>query len=203
MIVDPSTGRVVTTIFEKSVYELGFSPKGSFIITWQYPPANEPSSKNEPTENLKVFRVEDPTYNPEEPSTRQAVGQFKQRPQTGFNLQYTEDEQYCARAVTNEVHFFESSNLRKPWKKLRVEGVSHFALSPGAHPSIATFTPERKVSGNFRLLSTLLLASDSNYRGHRLLSKSFVFPHLIAPSIERISSRATRLNSYGTLLAQL
>lgn len=160
VIVDPSDGRVVTTIFEKNVYELGFSPKGSYIITWQFPSRKE---NNEPNDNLKVWRVEDPEYNPEEPSSRKVVGQFVQKSQTGWNLQYTEDEKYCARSVTNEVHFFENPNLSKPWKKLRVQGVSHFALSPGSNPSVATVTPERKVRGYLPpAFYSLLFVSDSS-----------------------------------------
>jgi translation initiation factor 2A len=74
------------------------------------------------------------------------VGQFVQRSQTGWNLQYTTDEQYCARVVTNEVQFYESSDLRTVWNKLRVEGVADFAIAPGKTHSVAVFVPERKAS---------------------------------------------------------
>src|SRR5207245_4191090 len=61
------------------------------------------------------------------------------------NLQYTHDEKYCARVVTNEVHFYESDDLGTVWNKLRVEGVADFAISPGKTNSVAVFVPERKV----------------------------------------------------------
>ena len=32
------------------------------------------------------------------------------------------------------------------WKKLRVDGLTSFSLSPGTNPSIAVFLPERKGS---------------------------------------------------------
>ena len=82
-----------------------------------------------------------------EPANEQdlVVGSFVQRAQTGWILQYTSDEQFCARAVTNEVQFYESGNLGMVWNKLRVEGVSEFALSPGNKHSVAVFIPERKV----------------------------------------------------------
>lgn len=73
------------------------------------------------------------------------IGQYVQKQQTGWNLQYTADERYCARCVTNEVQFYESSDLGTVWNKLRVEGVTDFALSPGKNHSIAVFVPERKV----------------------------------------------------------
>ena len=75
-----------------------------------------------------------------------AVGEFVQKSQTGWNLQYTYDEKYCARIVTNEVQFYESCDLGTVWNKLRVEGVADFAVSPGKNHSIAVFIPERKVS---------------------------------------------------------
>lgn len=72
------------------------------------------------------------------------VGQFVQRSQTGWNLQYTSDERYCARVVTNEVQFYESGDLRTVWNKLCLEGVTDFAISPGSVNSVAVFVPERK-----------------------------------------------------------
>jgi translation initiation factor 2A len=76
--------------------------------------------------------------------THTVVGSWVQKSQTGWNLQYTADERFCARVVTNEVQFFQSDNLAKVWNKLRVEGVSDFSLSPGKNPSVAVFVPERK-----------------------------------------------------------
>ena len=81
----------------------------------------------------------------EEVDGHNAVGKFVQKSQTGWNLQYTFDERYCARVVTNEVQFYESGNLATVWNKLRVEGVCDFAVSPGDNHSIAVFVPERKV----------------------------------------------------------
>jgi translation initiation factor 2A len=82
---------------------------------------------------------------PEEGVTeRTVVGEYVQRSQTGWNLQYTSDEKFCARVVTNEVQFYQSGDLKMPWNKLRVEGVTDFAVSPGKNHSVAVFVPERK-----------------------------------------------------------
>lgn len=75
---------------------------------------------------------------------KETVGKFVQK-QTGWNLQYTYDERFCARLVTNEVQVYESHDLTKVWNKLRVEGVTDFAVSPGENHSIAVFVPEKKV----------------------------------------------------------
>ncbi|KAF2166192.1 hypothetical protein M409DRAFT_23381 [Zasmidium cellare ATCC 36951] len=138
-VVDASVGHVVTTLPAENVYELGFSPAGTFIITWQRPSKDEEGNA---TKNLKVWRTIDD--NAGEDGERAVVGKFVQKSQTGWNLQYTTDEQYCARCVTNEVQFYESKDLGTVWNKLRVEGVTDFALSRGKTHSVAVFVPERK-----------------------------------------------------------
>lgn len=139
-VIDASVGHVVTTLPAQNVYELGFSPLGTYIITWQRPTKDEEGNA---TKNLKVWRTLD--HDADTEGERNVVGQFVQRNQTGWNLQYTFDERYCARVVTNEVQFYESGDLKTVWNKLRVEGVADFAVSPGKNHSIAVFVPERKV----------------------------------------------------------
>ena len=138
-MVDASVGHVVTELPAENVYELGFSHNGTYIITWQRPTKDEEGNA---TKNLKVWRTVDD--NAGEGGERDVVGKFVQKNQTGWNLQYTSDEEYCARCVNNEVQIYESKDLGTVWNRLRVEGVSDFALSPGKTHSVAVFTPERK-----------------------------------------------------------
>jgi translation initiation factor 2A len=133
-------GQVVTTLPAENVYELGFSPLGTYMITWQRPAKDEEGNA---TKNLKVWRTVDDNAGQE--GERSVVGQFTQRSQTGWNLQYNADEKFCARVVTNEVQFYESGDLRTVWNKLRVEGVTDFSLAPGKNHTVAVFIPERKV----------------------------------------------------------
>ena len=95
--------------------------------------------------NLKVWRVREETLLSDGPE-KHCVGKFVQKSQTGWNLQYTFDEQFCARVVTNEVQIYHSHDLTRVWNKFRVEGVVEFAVSPGENHSIAVFVPERKVT---------------------------------------------------------
>ncbi|KAL4799445.1 eukaryotic translation initiation factor eIF2A-domain-containing protein [Aspergillus venezuelensis] len=134
-IIDPSVGHVVSTIPAENVFELGFSPLGTYLITWQRPSKD---ANGDATKNLKVWQVV-------ETEGDRVVGQYVQKSQTGWNIQYTADEKLCARVVTNEVQFYESGNLGRVWNKLRVEGVADFALSPALqNQSVAVFIPERK-----------------------------------------------------------
>ncbi|KAJ6111656.1 hypothetical protein N7523_007717 [Penicillium sp. IBT 18751x] len=134
-IVDASSGNLVSTIPAENVFELGFSPLGTYVITWQRASKDE---NGDATKNLKVWRAV------ESGDEHTVVGSYVQKSQTGWNLQYTPDEKLCARVVTNQVQFFQSDNLSTVWNKLHVEGVADFALSPGKTQSIAVFIPERK-----------------------------------------------------------
>jgi translation initiation factor 2A len=139
-IIDAAVGHVVGQLPTPNVYELGFSPHGSFIISWERPSKDD---NGDAVKNLKVWRTVEKIA---EGAQKQVVGQFVQRSQTGWNLQYTADEKYCARTVTNEVQFYRSGDLKSVWNKLRAEGVTDFAIAPGQANSVAVFIPERKVA---------------------------------------------------------
>jgi translation initiation factor 2A len=138
-VIDASVGHVITTLPTPNVYELGFSPLGTYLITWQRPSKDEDGNA---TKNLRVWKTL--SNEAEDDGSRAVIGEYVQKNQSGWNLQYTSDEKYCARVVTNEVQFFQSSDLRNPWNKLRVEGVTEMALAPGKNHSVAVFVPERK-----------------------------------------------------------
>jgi translation initiation factor 2A len=138
-VIDASDGRVITILPTPNVYQLGFSPLGTYLITWQLPTKDEEGNA---VKNLKVWRTL--SDEAEDDGSRAVIGEYVQKSQSGWNLQYTSDEKFCARVVTNEVQFFQSSDLRNPWNKLRVEGVTDMALSPGKNHSVAVFVPERK-----------------------------------------------------------
>ncbi|KAM7207976.1 eukaryotic translation initiation factor 2A [Naviculisporaceae sp. PSN 640] len=137
-VVDASVGHVIASLPIPAVYELDFSPRGTFLSTWERPAKDE---AGDATKNLKVWRVIEEVADGAE---KQPLGKFVQKSMSGWNLQYTSDERYCARLVTNEVQFYDSNNLTTVWNKLRVEGVTQFAVAPGLNQNVAVFVPERK-----------------------------------------------------------
>ena len=181
-VIDASIGSIVTELPADNVYELGFSHAGTYIITWQRPSKDE---NGDAVKNLKVWRTLDESAS--ESGERAVVGKFVQKSQTGWNLQYTSDEQYCARCVNNEVQFYESKDLGTVWSKLRVDGVSDFALSPGKTHSVAVFTPERK--------------------GQPASVKVFAVPHFNAPVSQKTFFKGDKVqlkwNQQGTSLIVL
>lgn len=142
-VCDASTSKTVMTLGLVSVYELAFSPKGSFLSTWERPSKDE---NGDATKNLKVWRVEQAAGDASQPSDAQPLGQFVQKQHEGWNLWYTSDEKYCARLVTNEVQFYQSGDLQTVANKLRIEGVRQFALAPGPLRGVAVYVPQRQVS---------------------------------------------------------
>lgn len=141
-IINTDTGAIISTLPAENVFELGFSPLGTYIITWQRSSKDE---NGDAVKNLKVWLVIDEKA-AAEGVEKEAAARFVQKSQTGWNLQYTYDEEFCARVVTNEVQIYQSHDLTTVWNKIRVEGVSDFAVSPGKGHTIAVFVPERKVS---------------------------------------------------------
>lgn len=139
-VIDASVGHVLTNIAIPNVFEVAFSPRGSFLSTWERPAKDE---AGDATKNFKIWRTIEDTP---EGAEKQPLGRFVQKSQTGWNLQYTSDEKFCARLVTNEVQFYDSNDLSTVWNKLRAEGVTDFAIAPGQSHNVAVFIPERKVS---------------------------------------------------------
>ncbi|WBW70736.1 translation initiation factor eIF2A [Schizosaccharomyces osmophilus] len=132
VIIDTGSGKTLRVLPAANVYELGFSPLGSILGTWERPGKE---ADGNPKQNMKIWNTD----------TGDLIFSFVQRNQTGWNLQYTVDEKLAARLVTNEIHFYDTANLGKPPVfKLRVEGMSDFALSPGRNHIVAVFVPERK-----------------------------------------------------------
>ena len=191
-VIDAYSGNIVSALPTENVYELGFSPLGTFVITWQRPSKDE---AGDAVKNLKVWHVLGDSAGSEN-IEKQPVGKFVQKSQTGWNLQYTFDERFCARVVTNEVQIYESHDLTKVWNKLRVEGVTDFAISPGENHSIAVFIPERKVGSTEGLRIGL-----RENRANPPLFEFTMSRNLTPQPHRRTSSRATRFNSSGIMQA--
>lgn len=138
-VVDASVGHVLTTLTVSNIYDVAFSPRGTYLSTWERPAKDE---NGDATKNLKIWRT---TEDIPEGAEKQPLGRFVQKSQSNWNLQYTSDEKLCARIVTNEVQFYNSDDLTTVWNKLRAEGVTDFSIAPGQSNNLAVFIPERKV----------------------------------------------------------
>ncbi|KAL4065104.1 eukaryotic translation initiation factor eIF2A-domain-containing protein [Scleroderma citrinum] len=115
-----------------NVIELNFSPRGTYISTWERPVKLEDGAQHK---NLRIFSV----------STGEELIAFTQKSQESWNLQYTVSESHAVRLVSQEVQVFRPAEWSKGVvDKLRVEGASMVSVSPGLNPSIALFFAEKK-----------------------------------------------------------
>jgi translation initiation factor 2A len=115
-----------------NIVELKFSPRGTYLSTWERPVKLEDGSQHK---NLRVFSV----------STGEELVAFSQKSQEGWDLQYTISESHAIRLVSQEIQVFRPSEWSKGIvDKLKVEGATSISLSPGLNPSVAVFIAEKK-----------------------------------------------------------
>ncbi|KAI9323826.1 eukaryotic translation initiation factor eIF2A-domain-containing protein [Dichotomocladium elegans] len=131
-VFDAATLTQWCEIQRPNVVDLWFSPQGSYVATWERPTKLEDGSGSQ---NLMIWDAK----------TAQLIASFSQKSLNNWCFQWTDDEKYCARMVTNEIQFWESRACGKSvWARLKLEGVAQFSLSPGKSPAVAVFIPERK-----------------------------------------------------------
>lgn len=115
-----------------NIIEMSFSPRGTYLSTWERPQKLEDGAQHK---NLRVFSV----------STGEELISFTQKSLDGWQLQYTISESHAIRLVSSEIQVYRPSEWAKGIvDKLKIEGASAVALSPGLNPSVAVFVAEKK-----------------------------------------------------------
>ena len=144
--------------------ELAFSPRGTFLMTWERPVKSENGGWSH---NLRVWDAQSGAQ----------VAEFERRQIDGWALQFTDKEDYCLRQVAAEIQVYDAHDFaRGTVGRLRVENIGTVSLSPGGQPSVAVFFPERKGAPAFvriyPLSSTLGAAASAAPPAHAA-QKSF------------------------------
>ncbi|CAG0889265.1 unnamed protein product [Darwinula stevensoni] len=131
--------KVIETQQLKQVFEadciriigLAFSPNGTYLSCLeQY---FSPKDGGQPKKNLSLWNIS---------KHGERMTDFVQKKQTNWQLQWAKDESTYSRIVTNEVHFYSSSDFKLISAKIRLEKVETFALSPGPSPfHVACYVP--------------------------------------------------------------
>lgn len=115
--------------------ELSFSPKGTYLSTWERPAKTEHENGASWSKNLRVW----------ETSTGALLAEFERRQLDGCFFQFNETETHCVRQAGSELQVYEPSKLAGgPVGRLRLENIGTFQLGPGPQPSVAVFFPEKK-----------------------------------------------------------
>lgn len=130
-VTDPDSGSLLRSIPAINIIDMAFSPRGKFIMSWERPKKDEASGNYGP--NLRLWEVETGEY----------IRGFTQKNQAGWKIQFSFDEKYAARLVTDAVELYETINFKTIWMRLKAEGCTSFSLSPGQNYSVAVFIPEK------------------------------------------------------------
>jgi translation initiation factor 2A len=133
-----------------NVVEINFSPRGTYISTWERPGMRRACVSGKllmfdlvkledgaQHKNTRIFSV----------STGEELSSFTQKSQEGWDVQYTISESHAIRLAGQEIQVFNPADWSKGVvDKLKVEGIKSVTLSPGLNPSVAVFIGEKKVS---------------------------------------------------------
>eukprot|EP01036_Dinobryon_divergens_P027604 gene27604-36406_t len=128
------------------VHKAVFSPKGTYLVTWSRPLPVKASSDGSGAAppNMHIWHM----------PTKKLAASYQQKVFKNDSIQWSGDEAYCFRMVTNEVQIltcsFDASVKEDPnfptESKVFHKGVSQFRVSPVADSSnsigIAVFEPE-------------------------------------------------------------
>jgi len=126
------------------VFDLSFSPKGTYLCLWCKPVLlnKENGTWNK---NLKIFNIK----------SKAIIAEWSAKHQNGWKPQFTSEETLLSRGVNNrEIQFFEvvadsdsEINMNQPSFKYKLEDAKgtfqNFQISPGKNPSVAVFVPEK------------------------------------------------------------
>ncbi|KAF5387019.1 hypothetical protein D9615_002066 [Tricholomella constricta] len=130
-----------------NIVELRFSPRGTYISTWERPVKLEDGTQHK---NLRIFSA----------STGEELTAFSQKSQDGWDVQYTISESHAVRLVSSEIQVYRPAEWSKGIvDKLKVEGSTSVSLSPGLNPSVAVFVAEKKgAPASIKIYGLLTLA---------------------------------------------
>ena len=134
-----------------NVVELRFSPRGTYLSTWERPGKTVSTLAPQHANIVLVVKIDDATQHKNlrvfSVSTGEELTSFTQKSQEGCNLQFTISESHAIRLVGPEIQVYRPAD----WShgiidKLKIEGATSVSLSPGLNPSVAVFSAERKAS---------------------------------------------------------
>jgi len=133
-IVDTATMKDICVIPRGRVEYMWFSPRGTFLCSWERKTAASAAS-----ENLHVWRTADG-------ESLFKLHMNECEPNSFKPIQWTEDDVWMVTMVSNEIKLFHAAapQLASPALRLRVPGVAQFALAPAGKPNlVAAFTPSK------------------------------------------------------------
>ncbi|CAH1183593.1 unnamed protein product [Phaedon cochleariae] len=108
----------VAVINNVKAYHLAFSPKGSFLMSWEPFTVNNANPQGSP--NLKIYKSEN----------GELVKTFVHKKQGNWEPQWSADEKLFSRVVNVDVVFYEDLNFERIVARINCYKVASYKLSP-------------------------------------------------------------------------
>lgn len=107
-----------STVENVKAYHLSFSPKGTFLMSWEPFTVNKANPEGSP--NLKIYKSEN----------GELVKTFVHKKQANWEPQWSADEKLFSRVVNTDVVFYEDLNFEKIVARINSYKVASYKLSP-------------------------------------------------------------------------
>ncbi|ERL91840.1 eukaryotic translation initiation factor 2A [Dendroctonus ponderosae] len=108
----------VATILDTRAYSLAFSPKGTFLMTWEPFAVSNANPQGSP--NLKLYKTDG----------GKLIKSFTQKKQGNWEPQWSNDEKLFTRLVNTDIVFYEDCNFERIVTRLTGHKVISYKLSP-------------------------------------------------------------------------
>lgn len=117
-IIATDSWKTLATVENVKTYHLAFSPKGTFLMSWE--PFTVNSAQPEGSPNLKIYKTE----------TGELIKTFVHKKQMNWEPQWSLDEKLFSRMVNNDVVFYEDLNFERIVARIKSYKVTSYKMSP-------------------------------------------------------------------------
>lgn len=139
---DTNSGQLVIELPIIDAEKAYFSPLGTYLITWSRPSKGNATEQSEG--NLRIWDMNQQQGG----GVGNMITSYSQKIYKPDLIQWTEDEAYCFRSVTNEIHIYNNKIEHGVIDKIYHKGLTQFSITPTQVPYISIAIFNREVGGN-------------------------------------------------------
>ena len=121
-VITVADGQLIADFPRPKTSGLQFSPKGTYLVTWEPYAVTKDTPQNTP--NLHIWKLE----------TKESVKSYVQKKHKGWEPAWSCDEKLLARNLNQELQVYETDKMESIANKMQDVKVADFSLSPGHAP---------------------------------------------------------------------
>lgn len=118
VLLDTNNWSTKAVIQPCKAYQITFSPKGTYLLTWEPFTVTKDNPNGSP--NLHIYETQ----------TGKLIKSFEQRKQSNWQPQWSSDEKLVTRLVNTDIVFYEDLNFDKIVRRLKCFKVRSYCISP-------------------------------------------------------------------------